>query len=88
MGLVPARCGLAHRCHPPVTSRTHASRSMVDVMTICPRCRAPHDSRRTTTVAADPLLLTGGARLCASCAPTVVDVVIVEDLATQHDLAA
>lgn len=56
-------------------------------MTICPRCRAPHDSRRTTTVAADPLLLTAAARLCTSCAPAVVDVVV-EDLAAQHDLAA
>jgi hypothetical protein len=58
------------------------------VMTICPRCRAPHDSRRTTTSAADPLLLTDGARLCASCAPVVVEVVTTDDLAAEHDLAA
>jgi hypothetical protein len=58
------------------------------VMTICPRCRAPHDSRRTTTSDADPLLLTAGARLCASCAPAVVEVVATDDLAAQHDLAA
>jgi len=61
---------------------------MVDVMTICPRCRTPHDSYRTRTVANDPLLLAGAARLCTSCAPTDVEVVSVEDLATQHDLAA
>jgi hypothetical protein len=57
-------------------------------MTICPRCRAPHDARRTTTSGADPLLLTGTARLCAACAPTVVEVVTTDDLATEHDLAA
>ena len=61
---------------------------MVSVMTICPRCRAPHDAFRTTTVAGDPLLLTSGARLCASCAPAAVEVVTGEDLASQHDLAA
>jgi hypothetical protein len=61
---------------------------MVGVMTICPRCRAPHDSRRTTESAADPLLLTGSARLCAACAPAVDHVVPTTDLAAEHDLAA
>lgn len=41
------------------------------MITICPRCRAPHDSRRTTEVDGDPLLLTGGARRCDDCAPVV-----------------
>jgi hypothetical protein len=61
---------------------------MVRVITICPRCRAPHDARSTTTVVGDPLLLTAAARLCASCAQATVEVVRDEVLAAQHDLAA
>jgi hypothetical protein len=61
---------------------------MVRVMTICPRCRTPYDARRTREVAHDPLLLTGSTRLCTSCALAPVVAVVVEDLATQHDLAA
>lgn len=41
------------------------------MITICPRCRAPHDSRRTVAADGDPLLLTGGARLCEACSPAV-----------------
>jgi hypothetical protein len=58
------------------------------VLTICPRCRAPHDSRRTTEPPADPLLLTGTARLCDACIPTAVVVVTTHGEAAQHDLAA
>jgi hypothetical protein len=63
---------------------------MAGVMTICPRCRAPHDSRRTSDRVDDPLLLTTGARLCESCAPAV-DVTRAEapaPAAGEHDLAA
>jgi hypothetical protein len=42
------------------------------MMSICPRCRQPHDSRRELSIESDPLLLTGAARLCNSCVASAV----------------
>jgi hypothetical protein len=42
------------------------------MMSICPRCRRPHDSRLVLDSANDPLLLTGSARLCSACVASTV----------------
>ena len=42
------------------------------MLSICPRCRRPHDSRQDLSSQGDPLLLTGAARLCNPCVASAV----------------